>query len=153
MCRTRYAIVEIRKVNFSRKIGCILSLMKIFQSFSYHHHIQLKPCPQQLRLGCCPPQSPSYEFKQLSFWSLFTRSRLRKPKAKNGQKKVSLENFNLCGPNFVWSQYQDLIYFHRQNLNHWTIYSYFGYIRHHTQITLLLFCDNIKDWSLKMSHI
>ena len=41
-----------------------------------------------------------------------------------------------------------MIYFHNKIWNHRSIYSYFEYSRHYIPVTLLLCCDNIKDWSI-----
>ena len=53
--------------------------------------------------------------------------------------------FKLCGPNLCGLSYKvkSTIHFHNK-----IFHSYFGYIYHHTPMALLLYCDNIKDWSI-----
>ena len=43
-----------------------------------------------------------------------------------------------------------MVYFHNKISNHWVIYSYFGSIRYNRPVALSLFCDNIKDWTIKL---
>ena len=46
----------------------------------------------------------------------------------------------LCGLSY---KVKSTIHFHNK-----IFHSYFGYIYHHTPMALLLYCDNIKDWSI-----